>query len=84
MDIDKAREIIHDTGTDLTIKNRVPVGMMILSGYAEADLEDPIFEHDQIWYVDFEETVAQMGESTVTMLAKLGWFEDEDAWSHFS
>jgi len=83
MDIDKAKEIIGNTETDFTFKNRVLVGMMILSDYAEAGPEDPRFEHDQMWYVDFEETVEKMSESTVEMMAKLGWFEDEEAWSHY-
>jgi len=83
VEIDKAREILESTQIDFAIKNQVLQGMVILSGLAEKPGE-PIFEHDQAWYTDFEETVTKMDEDTVTTLAKLGWFEDEDAWSHFS
>jgi hypothetical protein len=82
MEIDKAKEIVKNIDTDFTIKNRVLQGMTILANLAEEPGE-PRFEHDQMWYTDFEETVAKMDEEAVTMLAYLGWFEDEEAWSHF-
>lgn len=82
MDIDKAKEMLESTDTDFGLKNRVLLGMSILATYAEPDVYEPRFEHDQMWYVAFDETVTQMSEGTVEMMAKLGWFEDEDAWSH--
>lgn len=82
MDVDKAIEILENTDTDFDIKNRVLLGMTILASHAEPDVYEPRFEHDQMWYADFEDTVTKMSEGTVEMMAKLGWFEDEDAWSH--
>ena len=83
MDIDKALEIIKNIEPDYSLKNQVLQGMTLLSKLADEPGE-PIFEHDQMWYTGFEETVKKMDEDTVTMMAKLFWFEDEDAWSHFS
>ncbi len=82
MDIDKAKEILANTSTDFDIKNRVLIGMAILASYVVSGAAEPRFEHDQMWYINFEETVVDMSESTVTTLAELGWFEDEEAWSH--
>lgn len=82
MDVDKAIEILENTDTDFDIKNRVLLGMTILAGYAAPDVYEPRFEHDQMWYASFAETVTKMSESTVVTMAKLGWFEDEEAWSH--
>jgi len=83
MDIDKALEIIKNIEPDYSLKNQVLQGMTLLSKLADEPGE-PIFAHDQMWYTGFEETVKKMDEDTVTMMAKLFWFEDEDAWSHFS
>jgi hypothetical protein len=41
-------------------------------------------EHDQIWVSDFQDTVPSMSVAEVAAMAELGWFEDEDSWSHFS
>jgi len=83
MDIEKAREILESTDTDVTIKDRVLRGMVILVDSYGQDVDEPQFEHDQMWYADFKETVTKMSVGTVEMMASLGWFEDEDAWSHF-
>lgn len=83
MEIDKAMEIIKNTEPDFALKNQVLTGMTLLSKLADEPGE-PIFEHDQMWYTGFEETVSKMDEDTVTLMAKLGWFEAEDAWTHFS
>ena len=82
MDIEKAKEILESTDTDFTIKNRVLRGMVILVDSVGPDIDEPRFEHDQMWYADFEDTVTKMREGTVEMMASLGWFEGEDAWSH--
>ncbi len=41
-------------------------------------------EHDQIWFGDYEESVNTMTIDEKTKLEKWGWFEDEEAWSHFT
>jgi len=82
MDVDKAIELIGKTETDYEIKSRVPRGLMILMTF-DSNIECR-FEHDQMWACDFEETVTKMEEGDVEQMARLGWFEDEEAWSHFS
>ncbi len=41
-------------------------------------------EHDQIWFGDYGESVHAMTKEEKKKLEEEGWFEDEDAWSHFT
>lgn len=85
MDVDAARKIIAETETDRSIKNCFARGMGILLAHCEPDEElYASFRHDQILTGDFETLVKGMTELTVKRMAKMGWFEDEDAWSYFS
>jgi len=84
VDVDAALEIIEKTDYDYLIKRRFARGVSILLALCdEHDDLDASFEHDQIWIGDFETTVKNMDKATVEQMAKLGWFEDEGAWSHF-
>ena len=38
-------------------------------------------EHDKIWFLDYEEVTS---EKDIKRLEELGWFKDEDAWSHYT
>jgi len=80
--VEEAKEIIEKTEIDFELKSRIPRGLSVLMQFSD-DIECSC-EHDQIWCADFEATVAKMGEGAVEMMAKLGWFEDEEAWSHFT
>lgn len=83
MIVEDALEIIEKTETDYNQKHRVPRGLQILCEHDE-DLDIGIvFEHDQMWAGDFEATVATMTREEIEEMARLGWFEDMDSWSHF-
>jgi len=85
MDIEKAREILDsDYGqTERIYDNDFAGGVAIIAKYAEKQFCYS-FEHDQMWFGDFEGTVEQMIEAEVMQLSQYGWFEDEDSWSRFS
>lgn len=38
--------------------------------------------HDQIWCCEYNGD--QMEDYEFKMMEKMGWFEDEEAWSHFT
>lgn len=82
MDTDAALKVIDQTERDFEIKNPIFLGLEILVRVTKDEL-DMRFEHDQMWTGDFEETVSRMPKEAVVMMAKLGWFESEESWSHF-
>lgn len=64
-------------------KNRILLGMQLLSQKgADTDL-DMAAEHDQIWFGAFN-LVEKMTEDEVLTMHAWGWFEAEDSWSHFT
>jgi hypothetical protein len=83
MDIEKAREILESDDNERIYENDFSKGVAIISKYADTKFGYQ-FQHDQMWYGDFEKTVEKMTESEVMELAKHGWFEDEDSWTLFS
>lgn len=82
MTVEEAKAIIEKTETDYKAKSPVPRGLVILMEFSD-DIPCS-FEHDQAWCGDFEATVEKMGLLAVESMARLGWFEDEESWSHFS
>lgn len=61
--------------------NRVIEGLNIIAKY---DPDSEIrFEHDHVWFGDYEKTVSQMTEAELEKLELLGFSEDEDSWSTF-
>jgi len=82
MTVEEAIELIGKTKTDYKAKSPIPRGLAILMQFSD-DIPCRC-EHDQMWAGDFEATVEKMGEGAVGAMATLGWFEDEEAWSHFS
>ena len=84
MDVDKAREIAKNNDYDKVEGHDLIEGIKILAKYNENEKYNYQFEHDQMWFLDFEETVAQMTEEEVKKLFGLGWFEDEESWSLFA
>lgn len=56
-------------------------GLQILTKYS--DETDYAFEHDQCWFHDYEETITKMSDEDFIRMYELGWFEDENSWSHF-
>lgn len=82
MTVKEALEIIQKTETDFKIKSRIPRGLSLLMQFS--DNIECRCEHDRIWAGNFRETVKKMGEGAVTSMAQLGWFEDEESWSHFT
>jgi hypothetical protein len=77
----EALKLFDGTITDFSQKQRFARGIAILAKYDD-DI-DPRFEHDQMWCSDFDTTVAKMSREEVVEMARCGWTEDEDAWSHF-
>lgn len=45
------------------------------------DNYDLYAEHDQIWFLDYEEVKCK---KDIKRLKELGWFKDEDAWSCYT
>ena len=84
MNLERARALLEETESDFTLRSPVLSGLQILSDY-----DDNIqcrFEHDQMWVCDFEATVKAIPDHLwyhVACLARLGWFESEESWSHF-
>lgn len=81
MDYNKALKILEGDSNYKLEEFPVFKGMQIISRYLEH--EEDAFEHDQIWYGGFTETIEKMTEQEVKELRRLGWFESEDSWSHF-
>jgi len=80
--VEEAKEIIKQTEMDYKAKSPLPRGLAVLLQYSD-DIPCSC-EHDQIWAGDFEATVEKMTKADVELMAKLGWWEDEEAWSHFT
>jgi hypothetical protein len=77
----EALKLIKATATDYSNKQHVLRGLAILAKYDD-DIS-PQFEHDQMYCCDFKETVAKMSREEIEEMSRCGWFESEDAWSHF-
>ena len=75
-----ALKIIDETTVDYTQTNSVLRGLQILSRYVYMN---PSFEHDQMWAAGFDMTVDKMTREEVIEIARLGWFESENSWSHY-
>ena len=78
---EEALQIIEETERDYKQKQHILRGLQILAKYDD-DLRLS-FEHDQMWVCDFNETVTLMTKEDVAELARYGWFESQDSWSHF-
>ena len=81
MDIEEARALIKATDRDITQNQEIFRGLQILARY-DNDIRYA-FEHDQMYCNNFEETIEQMTSEEVKLMAQLGWFEEEESWSHF-
>lgn len=60
-------------------------GMGIIMRYVEGrGFHNDIFQagHDQIWCSEYNGD--QMHDYELKMMEKMGWFEDEESWSHFT
>lgn len=81
MNAEQARQVINDAWPTMVIKGDAIVrGLNILNKY------DPQLEQDthncQIFAGDFESIVEKMSEKDIERMAELGWYEDEESWSH--
>ncbi len=81
MTIEEALKIVEDTEANYYLNQTILRGLQILAKYDE--VLDCSFEHDQMWVGDFEATVAKMDKDEVWEMARLGWFEADDGWSHW-
>lgn len=79
MNAEEARQIIKNAWPTLAM-NPIQPGLNILTKY------DPQLEQDihggQIFAGDFESIVEKMSEKDIERMAELGWYEDEESWSH--
>lgn len=75
---DQAREILKRTKKDKYVRNAFVRGLQILEKYDDNMV--PQFDLDVAFLTDFDRTV-KMSEEDVVELAKLGFFEQEDAWA---
>lgn len=80
--IEHARGILATIPTDRSQKQRLFRGLQILTQYDENVHYS--FRSDQLFCADFTATAARMNQEEVEEMAKLGWFEAEEAWSLFS
>ncbi len=78
---ERALQIIEGTKTNHAQSQGILLGLQILAKYDEE--LDCSFEHDQMWVSDFEATVKRMSKDEVIGMARLGWFEADDRWSHW-
>lgn len=78
---EEALEIIEYTDTNYQQPQRILLGLQILARHDE--VLECSFEHDQMWASSFDMTVAKMSRDEVWQMARAGWFEDQDAWSHW-
>jgi hypothetical protein len=85
MTTDEAIKIIAEIEDHVDYSQKRPIirGLLILDKYDERLDYSFSFEHDQMWAADFEDTVKKMTVEEVTEMAHLGWFEDQDSWSHY-
>jgi hypothetical protein len=87
MNLERAREILDNAGEEVgrDYCDDFVKGVAILGKYVKGRFNYS-FEHDQMWFGEFEETVVQMTEEEVVSLVKYGWFEDKetDSWGKFS
>lgn len=85
MNIEAARAILEAGDGRSDESNRVLRGLNLLAEVAPGfDTNTQMHaEHDQIWAGDFESTAAAMSEDQVRSMARWGWFEDAECWSHF-
>ncbi len=78
---ERALQIIDETEANYYLNQKILRGLQILARYDEK--LDCNFEHDQMWVGDFEAAVGKMAEEEVWEMARLGWFEADDSWSHW-
>ncbi len=78
---DEALQIIDETETNNTQPQHILIGLQILARHDE--VLECSFEHDQMWVSNFNRTVGKMSEDEVWEMARAGWFEDENSWSHW-
>ena len=63
---------------------RILQGLEILAKYCENEKGDLTAEHDQIWAGPTGSfNPESVDEEDFIELKRLGWFIDEDSWSHF-
>lgn len=80
MQAEQARKVIDELWPDIRVSNQILVGLNILTKY------DPELQQDthnkQIYAGNFESLVEKMADKDIARMAELGWFEDEESWSH--
>ena len=64
----------------MTVKDIASV-LTIFNKYGDFEATDLAADHEQIWIGGPE--LKDMSEEDQKAVDKLGWFEDEDSWSHF-
>lgn len=58
-------------------------GLKIITKYSDPDdMGEFMAEHDQIWCGDA--SISYDIDDVKTLTEELGWFIDEDSWSHFT
>jgi len=78
-----ALQIIKDTKTDYDQKQRIVRGLQIIAKYDDGLDFRIAFEHDIMYASSFDSTVEEMTKEEVTEMSILGWFMEEDSWTHF-
>jgi len=87
MTTDEAKAIIDSIEGSYTVKavgkvDRIYDGLTLMKKY-HSNIRYAV-GRNQIWCgVDFDESVAEMSDEDVRSMAEMGWFQDEDSWSHF-
>jgi len=82
MNLEEAQKIIDEVDSDLDIKHRKYSGITLLNTFV--DELDFAAGHDIIYCCDFESVVKKMTETEVTLMARYGFFEEEDSWAFFT
>jgi hypothetical protein len=63
-------------------EGNVALGIAIILKYEPST---PIAaRHEQLWVGDYDFTYEKMTDEGKALMEKMGWFEDEDAWSSYT
>ena len=78
--------IIDQTESKYDSVDRIYDGLTILHKYTKDSKWSYSFCHDQVFAgptnMDLDEMIVNMTVDDLTQLGELGWFIDEDSWSH--
>ena len=77
---EEALKILRDTETDFSIRNSVFKGINMISVW-DHDIQFEA-EHAILYVSNFDDILKKMNQRDVELMAKWGWFEEQNKWTH--